>query len=103
MTYALGYTTEQEYEDDCALEGRNARLAAKSCNDILTIAQANVLRLAMDALPEAAALIAEQAFEAYGWPHDDLDTAWLDEAGRVTWAIYRAYRGEDQAKMGAVA
>lgn len=88
----LGYTTEREYEDDCALEARNARLAAEACNDILTVTQANVLRLALDAMPEAAPMLAEVAFEAYGWPHDELDTAWLDEAGRTTWAIYRAYR-----------
>jgi hypothetical protein len=92
MTYVLGYSSEQEYEDDCALEARNGRLAAKSCNDILTIAQANVLRLAMDAMPEAAAEIAERAFEAYGWPHDDLDTAWLDDAGRATWSVFKAWR-----------
>ena len=88
----LGYSSEQEYEDDCALEARNGRLAAKSCNDILTLTQAQVLKLAMDALPEAAAEIAERAFEAYGWPADQLDTAWLDEAGRVTWAIFKRYR-----------
>jgi hypothetical protein len=76
-----------------AAERSNAeRRAALACNELLTIAQANVLRLACDALPEAAAHIAEQAFEAYGWPADQLDTAWLDEAGRVTWAIFKRYR-----------
>jgi hypothetical protein len=88
----LGYTTEREYEDECWLEGRSARLAAQSCNEIFSLAQANVLKLAMDAMPEVAVLLAEQAFEAYGWPSDQIDTAWLDEAGRTTWAIYRAYR-----------
>jgi hypothetical protein len=97
MTYVLGYSSEQEYEDDCALDARNGRLAAKSCNDILTIAQANVLRLAMDAMPEAAAEIAERAFEAYGWPHDDLDASWLDDAGRVTWAVFQRYRSAGAA------
>ncbi len=97
MTYQLGYSSEQEYEDDCALEARSARLAAQSCNDILTIAQANVLKLAMDAMPEAAVLIAEQAFEAYGWPADAVDTAWLDEAGRVTWAVFQRYRSAGAA------
>jgi hypothetical protein len=87
-----------------AAERSNAdRRAALACNELLTLTQANVLRLAMDALPEAAAEIAERAFEVYGWPADALETAWLDEAGRITWAVYRAYRGEDQAKIGAVA
>jgi hypothetical protein len=92
MTYQLGYSSEREYEDECWLEGRSARLAAQACNDILTLAQAKALELACDAMPEAAVMLAEQAFEAYGWPHDMLDGLYLDEAGRVTWAIYRAYR-----------
>ena len=92
MTYALGYTTEREYEDDCALEGRNARLAAEAVNDILTLTQANVLKLAMDAMPEAAAQIAETAFETYGWPDDRIDSAYLNEAGRATWAVFAAWR-----------
>ena len=92
MTYALGYTNEREYEDDCALEGRNARLAAEACNAILTLTQANVLKLAIDAMPEAAVFLAETAFETYGWPSDDLDAAWLDDAGRVTFAVFQAYR-----------
>lgn len=92
----LGYTTEREYEDDCALEARNARLAAEACNDILTVTQANVLRLACDAMPEAAPMLAEVAFEQYGWPHDEVDTAWLDDAGCVTWELFKAYR-----KVGA--
>jgi len=96
MTYALGYTNKQEYEDDCALEGRNARLAAQSCNAILNIIQANVLKLAIDAMPELAIALAEEAFETYGWPDERLDTAWLDDAGRVTWELFTAYR-----KVGA--
>lgn len=88
----LGYATEREYEDDCALEARNARLAAEACNDILTVTQANVLKLAIDAMPEAGVFLAEVAFEQYGWPHDEVDTAWLDEAGRITWELFRAYR-----------
>ena len=51
-----------------------------------------MLRLAMDAMPEAAVFLAETAFEAYGWPSDQLDTAWLDDAGRVTFAVFQAYR-----------
>jgi hypothetical protein len=97
MTYALGYSKQHEYEDCGAISARYAQQMAEACNDILTIAQANVLRLAMDAMPEAAVLIAEQAFEAYGWPHDDLDTAWLDEAGRITWAVFQRYRSAGAA------
>jgi hypothetical protein len=72
----------------------SGRVAAEACNDLLSPAQANVLKLAMDAMPEAAIGIAEQAFEAYGWPEDHLDTNCLDETGRVVWGVYRAYRGE---------
>lgn len=92
MPYFLGYRTEQEYENDCALEARNARLAAEACNDIFTLTQAKALQLACDALPIAAVFMIESAFEAYGWPHDALDTAWLDDAGRVTWEIFTAWR-----------
>jgi hypothetical protein len=92
MTYQLGYATEREYDDDCALEARNARMAARACNDILTLTQATVLKLAIDAMPDAAPMLAETAFEAYGWPHDEVDTAWLDDAGRITWDIFGAYR-----------
>ena len=92
MTYQLGYTSEQEYEDDCALDGRNARQAALACNDIFTLAQAKALQLACDALPVAAVFMIESAFEEYGWPHDECDTAWLNEAGRATWEIFTAWR-----------
>ena len=88
----LGYVTERQHNTACALEARTQRQAAEAVNAIFSLAQANVLRLAMDAMPEVAVLLAEQAFEAYGWPSDQIDTAWLDEAGRTTWAIYRAYR-----------
>ncbi len=88
----LGYANEREYEADCALEARTSRQAAEAVNAIFSLAQANVLALAMDAMPEAAVLLAEQAFEAYGWPADAVDTAWLDEAGRVTWAIFKRYQ-----------
>lgn len=90
----LNQTTlaERAYNDACALEARTAKQLAEAANEILTLTQANVLRLAMDALPDAADMLAEHAFEAYGWPHDDLDTAWLNDAGRVTWAVFRAYR-----------
>ena len=92
MNYPLGYASEREYENDCALEARNARLAAEACNDIFTVAQAKALQLACDALPIASVFMIESAFEEYGWPHDYLDTAWLDEAGRVTWEIFTAWR-----------
>ena len=91
MTYALGYTSEQQYHDDCALDARNGQLAAIACNDILTLTQARVLRLAIDAMPEAAVVLAETAFEVYGWPDRDLDTAWLDEAGRATFDVFTLY------------
>lgn len=83
---------QRRYEAAAAERSNAERRAALACNELLTIAQANVLKLAMDGLPEAAAQIAEQAFEAYGWPADAVDTAWLDEAGRITWAIFKRYR-----------
>lgn len=92
MGCPLGYASEQEYENDCALEARNARLAAEACNDIFTVAQAKALQLACDALPIASVFMIESAFEEYGWPHDALDTAWLDDAGRATWEIFTAWR-----------
>ena len=92
MTYVLGYSSEAEYDRECALEARNARLAAEACNEILTMTQASVLRLAMEAMPEIAAVLAEDAFEAYGWPADKIDECWLDKAGRATWAVFQRYR-----------
>lgn len=85
--------TESDFNADCALQARTARQAAEACNELLTIAQASALKLAMDALPEAATLIAETAFEAYGWPADEVDENWLTTAGSKTWAVFKAYRG----------
>jgi hypothetical protein len=59
MPYPLGYASEREYENDCALEARNARLAAEACNDIFTVAQAKALQLACDALPIASVFMIE--------------------------------------------
>jgi hypothetical protein len=92
MNYPLGYASEREYEEDCALEARSARLAAIACNDIFTLTQAKALQLACDALPLASVFMIESAFEEYGWPHDYVDTAWLNEAGRATWEIFTAWR-----------
>jgi hypothetical protein len=92
MTYALGYSSEQEYEDDCALEGRNARLAAEACNDILTLRQADFALACMRQNAAEAVGLVEDLFDTHGWPSDDLDTAWLSDAGRVTWELFKAYR-----------
>jgi hypothetical protein len=92
MPYQLGFASEQEYEDACILEGYAARMAAKACNAIFTLAQAKALQLACDALPVAAVYLTEAAFEEYGWPHDQLDESWLDDAGRATWAVFCAWR-----------
>ena len=96
MTYHIGYTNEQEYEDDCAQEARNARLAAKSCNAILTLRQADFALACMRQDADEAVGLVEDLFDTHGWPSDDLDTAWLDDAGRVTWELFTAYR-----KVGA--
>ena len=83
---------ERQYAAASAERARDDKMAAQACNAILTLTQANVLKLAMDAMPEAAAQIAETAFEAYGWPDDRIDTAYLNEAGRATWAVFAAWR-----------
>lgn len=92
MLYANRGSLEFEYHASCASEAYKLRAAAEATNAILTLTQANVLKLSMDAMPEAAVFLAETAFEAYGWPSDDLDAAWLDDAGRVTFAVFQAYR-----------
>lgn len=92
MTYQLGYATEQEYHDDCALEGRNARLAAEACNDILTARQADFALACLRQNADEAVALVESLFDTHGWPADDLDQNWLDDAGRVTWELFQAYR-----------
>ena len=84
--------TTNDYEAACAERARDDRWAAEACNDIFTVAQAKALQLACDALPIAAVFMIESAFEEYGWPHDALDTAWLNDAGRATWEIFTAWR-----------
>lgn len=84
--------TEHEYHTACAAEANRLRRNALAINDILTETQAMTLRLAMDAMPEAAVYFAETAFEEYGWPADDLDTTFLDAAGRATWEVFCAWR-----------
>ena len=88
----LGWDTEQDYDNACAEEAQNSKQAARACNDIMSLAQASALKLAMDALPQAGAFLAEAAFEEYGWPHDELDESWLNDAGRATWAVFKAWR-----------
>ena len=90
----LNQTTyaERAYNASCAETARTQRQAAEACNEILTLAQADfVMACIKQNLAESFELV-ERLFDQEGWPNDDLDTAWLDEAGRVTWAIYRAYR-----------
>lgn len=92
MTYHLGYTNEQEYDDDCALEARSARMAAEACNDIMTLRQADFALACMQQAPTESVGMVEDLFDAHGWPDDRLDTAWLDDAGRITWAVFKAWR-----------
>lgn len=91
MTTAL--YTETVHNDSCALQARTARQAAEAVNEMMTLAQAKALQLSMDAMPECAAFFAEVAFEQYGWPSDGVDPNWLNDAGRATWAVFKAYRG----------
>lgn len=92
MTYALGYTSEREYHDDCALEARNARMAADACNNILSLTQADFALACMQQAPTESIGMVEDLFDQNGWPDDRLDTAWLDDAGRITWAVFKAWR-----------
>jgi hypothetical protein len=84
--------TEREYENDCALEARNARMAAEACNYILTRRQAEFALDCIQQAPNESMYLVEDLFDTHGWPSDDLDTAWLDDAGRVTWELFTAYR-----------
>ena len=93
--------SERQYAAATAERARDDKMAAQACNSILTLTQANVLKLAIDALPELAIALAEEAFETYGWPDDRLDTAWLDDAGRVTWELFRAYRAAGRSGRAA--
>ena len=94
-------SAERDYHARCADTARDDRQAAEHCNAILTATQANVLRLAMDAMPEAAVCLAEVAFEQYGWPDAALDPTWLDATGEVTFGCYRAYHAIWQAEVRA--
>jgi hypothetical protein len=91
--------TEQEYNAACAERARDDRWAAEACNDLLSTTQANVLRLAMDCMPEAAVFLAETVFEQYGWPDAALDPTWLNDTGRVTWSCYQSYHAIWQAEI----
>jgi hypothetical protein len=91
--------TEHEYNKACAERERDDRWAAEACNDLLSATQANVLRLAMDCMPEAAVFLAETVFEQYGWPDAGLDPTWLNETGRVTWSCYYSYHAIWQAEI----
>ena len=91
--------TEHDYINACAERAQDERRSAQACNDLLTATQANVLRLAMDCMPEAAVFLAETVFEQYGWPDAALDPTWLDATGRVTWSCYSSYHAIWQAEI----
>ena len=88
----LGYTAEREYHDNCAERAASERRAAEACNEILTLRQADFALACFWQNPVEAIALVEDLFDAHGWPSDDLDTAWLDDAGRVTWELFKAYR-----------
>lgn len=83
---------ERQHNAAAAQRASDDRAAALACNDILTEVQASALLLAMDAMPQAGAILAEVAFEQYGWPSDSLDTSYLDRNGRATWTAFCKYR-----------
>lgn len=85
--------TERAYHDNCAERAASERRAAEACNDILTLRQADFALACLRQNPVEAIALVEDLFDTHGWPDDDLDTAWLDDAGRVTWELFQAYRG----------
>ena len=84
--------TEHEYNAACAERERDDRWAAEACNAILTLRQADFALACMRQNADEAVGLVEDLFDTHGWPSDDLDTAWLDDAGRVTWELFTAYR-----------
>lgn len=96
MTYHTGITAERAYHGNCAERAASERRAAEACNEILTLRQADFALACLRQNPVEAIALVEDLFDTHGWPDDDLDTAWLDAAGRVTWGLFKAYR-----EMGA--
>ena len=84
--------TEHEYNAACAERAASERRAAEAANDILTLRQADFALACMRQNADEAVGLVEDLFDTHGWPSDDLDTAWLDDAGRVTWELFTAYR-----------
>ena len=84
--------TEHEYNAACAERARDDRRAAEACNAILTLRQADFALACIRQNADEAVGLVEDLFDTHGWPSDDLDTAWLDDAGRVTWELFTAYR-----------
>jgi hypothetical protein len=86
---------ERTYNDSAALEARSARQAAEACNDLFGQQEAFVLACIMDTFPAPVAVeMLESAFEANGWPADDLDACFLKGPGKVAWKAFQFYRGE---------
>ena len=92
MTYHTGITAEREYHDNCAERAASERRAAEAANEILTLRQADYALACLRQNPAESIALVEDLFDTHGWPDDDLDTAWLDDAGRVTWELFKAYR-----------
>lgn len=85
---------ERTYHASCAANARAERMAAEAVNGILSNKQAWALVEALNAMPEASTMLVETVFEHYGWPPESVDAAWLDDTGRMVWALYLIYRGE---------
>ena len=92
MTYHIGYNAERQYNDECVENAGELLGAALACNAILTLRQADFALACMRQNADEAVGLVEDLFDTHGWPDDRLDTAWLDDAGRVTWELFTAYR-----------
>lgn len=81
---------ERAYHAACAAEANRAYRSALACNDLLTLDEARFLKACIG--QEDWTRLVEDRFDEVGWPEDDLDTAWLDEAGAVTWEVFKSWR-----------
>lgn len=85
-------SSEREHMAAWAAEERAARMAAEAINESMTLTQADFLQACIDQDIEDWPRLVEDAFDAAGWPDDDLSELWLDKTGQTVWAVYRAYR-----------
>lgn len=85
-------SAEREYWAEGAREASRRRMLAEACNEIMTPAKADFLLACVEHDPEESIGLVENLLDELGWPDDELDELWLDEAGSKVWRAYRIYR-----------